>query len=240
MNTRTALLAASLAALVAVAGCSSTIEGSARAATTIPVAMSTTESNATPESTDAPGTDATSLEPSAGEPAPPSTPQVTETDSGDFSPMSSSLDPASVTWISAFCTSFTDVMAYAEPDVSGLSGSESVQKIADAYAGMSDAAVAAATYLDGMATPSFPGADSMAPAIHDWLLSVATVYADGAQDLASEDIGSASELTAEIQRIEAGMTEPNERLGLAIGDIDASVADTISALPECAPLAGGG
>jgi hypothetical protein len=239
-----ATLATSLAAagLLLLSGCATAITGTARAATSLPVAEATVQE----EPIDASETvDASTPEESvetedSATPIPPTAPSTEPTDSGYSSEDGGgAIDPDSVTWISAFCYGFSDVMQYTDPDVSGMSDDAVLQTVVDAYDGMAQAAMETAYLLDSIAQPTFPGADSVGPALQNWLLAVADVYGAGAETMASTTFHSADEFQATIDQIESGMIDPNDELGLAMADIDPAVKATITGLPECAPLIGG-
>jgi hypothetical protein len=229
-----ALSVASLAAagLLLVSGCATAITGTPRAATTLPTTETSVAEPTTEESTE---TSTTAAETSAT-PVPPTAPVTEPVDNDD----AGNLDADSVAWLSAFCYGFDDVMQYADPDVNmGMADDAIVQTVSDAYNGMAQAALEAAYQLDGMAAPTFPGADTIAPALFNWLVAVASVYSEGAEAIATTTFHSAGEFEAMIDEIEDGMAEATDELGLAMSDVDPSVKATVAALPECATLIGG-
>lgn len=229
-----ALSVASLAAagLLLVSGCATAITGTPRAAATLPtvetsVAEPATETTETSESTTTVETSATPIPPTA-----PVTEPVDNDGAGD-------IDAASIAWLSTFCYGFDDVMQYSDPDVTGMADDAIVQTVADAYNGMAQAALEAAYQLDGLVAPTFPGADTIAPALFNWLVAVANVYSEGAEAMATTTFHSVDEFEAMIDEIEDGMAEATDELGLAMSDVDPSVKATVAGLPECATLVGG-
>lgn len=233
-----ALSVASLAAagLLLVSGCATAITGTPRAAATLPTVESsvaeptteTTETSETSETTTTVETSATPVPPTA-----PVTEPVDNDGAGD-------IDAASIAWLSAFCYGFDDVMQYADPDVNtGMADDAIVQTVADAYNGMAQAALEAAYQLDGMAAPTFSGADTIAPALFNWLVAVANVYSEGAEAMATTTFHSVDEFEAMIDEIEDAMAEATDELGLAMSDVDPSVKTAVASLPECATLVGG-
>lgn len=246
MKARSAVVAASMAGLALLAGCSTTISGSALAATT----LAATELPA-PESPGSPtdGADPTISEPPAGSStlvgAPSSSgesPAPADSTPGGSSdtpaPQGTDLDAGSVAWLSTFCTGFSGVMQYAAPNTAGMSEAEVIQTIADAYTGMSDAAIGTVDALDALPAPEFPGAATLSPAIHDWLTAVSSVYSDGAHRIETGTYATDQELESEINSIEANMGTANEEVGVAFSQADPSVQDTLQSLPECQALTG--
>lgn len=224
-----AVLTASLAAagLLLLSGCSTAISGTARAATHPPVSETTatsTEPTATTETID------------SVTPIPPTAPGTEPTDSSSTG--AGGIDADSVAWLSEFCYGFADVMQYAAPDTAGMTTDAALQTVVDAYDGMSHAATETADRLAAIAQPTFPGAGTMAPAIHDWLLAVSDVYANGAQVIATGTFATEDDVVAAIDEIEAGMNDANTELGAAMGDIDPAVEAAVVELPECAALTG--
>jgi hypothetical protein len=224
-----AALTASLAAagLLLLTGCSTAISGTARAATHLPVTETTTSATELSETTE-------SIETiDSKTPVPPTAPSTEPTE-----PSTSAIDADSVAWLSEFCYGFADVMQYAAPDTTGMTDNAALQTVVDAYDGMAFAASEAAQRLGAIAQPTFPGAGTVAPAIHDWLLAVSDVYSHGAQLIATSTFATEEDVVAAIDQIEASMNGANAEFGAAMGDIDPAVEAAVVELPECAALTG--
>lgn len=242
MKARTAVAASLTAAGLLLAGCATEITGSAQAATRLPSTESTTtDPGLADESTDSPTPQDSETSESLA-PIPPVVPSTESTEAEDTGATTGSdggaLHADSLDWLSSFCYGFDDIMQYTEFDTTGMSDEATLQTIADAYNGMSQAADGAAYQLEVLPPPSFQGADTVAPAIHDWLLSVRDVYGDGAEKIAYGTFETVDDLNATINAIEAGMDGANNELNAAMTDVDPSVKQAIGAMPECATLVG--
>lgn len=241
---RLAAAAAAAGLILSVTSCATTIDGVATAASHVAAAQSSTASAeapgtepAEPESTataeaPAPQTPIAPIDPTALDPADATTGGAAPGTDG----AGGTVDAAGAAWLSGFCTGFSDVRQYAAPDTTGMSVDAALQTISDAYTGMAQAAGEAATNLQAMPQPTFPGADVLAPAINAWLLAVNAVYSAGAGTITSTTFTSEDELTATINTIEAGMTAPNAAISSAIGTMDPTVRATLTTLPECQGL----
>lgn len=244
------LTAFAVATLLAITSCGNTIAGMPGAATTLSTssAASTTEmeSTTTEESPSETTSETDASETTTTESAAPSTePSTAPESSADVTDSAAStgageIDAASVKWISAFCTGFADIAKHTSPKTTGMSKSETIKTVVDAYKAMADAATAATGELSKVGQPSFTGNKTIAPAIRDWLRSVTAVYGQGSKTVAKGTYAAPSDLTDAINKIEAEMDGANNDLGAIIGTVDPSVSATIVSLPECAALASGG
>lgn len=245
-RTAGALAAAlSVAALVTLAGCSTAISGTATAATHLAPSQSFAETTqASSTETSSTPTESSAAPTSSTEPIRPMPPMPSISEgSGDSSPTGSdaqTLDGASVDWLTAFCTGFSDVASYAGPDTTGLSNDEIVQKVVHAYDSMSSAAQHAEARLQALPQPTFPGEQRIVPAAIDWFQAVTTVYGHGAETIAGTTFHSLDELSAAIDKVESGMDGANTRFGAAVGEVDPSVTETMRGLPECSVLVNSG
>ncbi len=235
-----AVVALAAAALVTLTGCSTAISGTATAATHLaPTAQSLAAASETPSSQIANTSESTAMESLSSEPIRPMPPMPSIGGSSDGSSSPSDvqqLDPASITWLAGFCTGFSDVASYSGPDTTGMSDSEIVQTIVDAYDSMSAAAASAKTTLQTLPAPTFPGHDKIVPAVLAWFAAVNTVYGRGADTIATTTFTSLDELSAAVNKVEAGMDSANTSFGAAIGTVDPSVTHAMKSLPECSTL----
>lgn len=237
-----AVVALAAAALVTLTGCSTAISGTATAATHLaPTAQSSAQPSETSSSQVATTSESTAPDTSSSEPIRPMPPMPSIGGSSDGSssvPPSDvqQLDDPSITWLAGFCTGFSDVASYSGPDTSGMSDSEIVQTIVDAYDSMSAAAASAKTTLQTLPAPTFPGHDKIVPAALAWFAAVNSVYGKGADTIATGTFTSLDELSAAVNKVESGMDSANTSFGAAIGTVDPSVTHAMKSLQECSTL----
>lgn len=256
---RTALSLIAAGALL-LAGCASQEAGTPTAgsgaeqttssAATTP--SSSSESSASSESAESSASSASSAESSASTQSSAESSQSSEESSQSSSAESSSgtdgttatgaaeLDDASLTWVTSFCTGFSNVAKFTSPDTTGMDKDATIAAVVDAYQGMSDAAAGAAAELEGIPAPTFAGGEQMATGVHDWFEDVAKAYGDGADTIKNGSYSTASDLKDDIDAIESSIDTANQKLSSTLGGVDPSVGQAIAGVPECATLASGG
>lgn len=237
---RRAVVALATAALVALAGCSTTISGTATAATSLASVEQSAQggenSSAPAETTDSGTVETSTTDPIRPMPPMPSISGGSGNSGSGATGGAQTLDGASINWLTEFCTGFSDVASYAGPDTTGLSDDEIVREVATVYQTMSTAASHAEAGLKALPQPTFPGQQRIVPAALDWFHAVTAVYGQGAKSIAGTTFHSLDELSAAIDKVEGGMDGANERFGEAIGEVDPSVTDAMRGLPECSVL----
>lgn len=229
------------AALLAVGGCSSSVDGSPQAgspvaaSTTGSTAASTASSTATSTTRSSPRTstsqrttdETTSDETETSEDT--TTSDETETSDRTTSP-SSELDPETVTWFATFCTQAADFQQYASPDTTGQTLTEAQITVADAYSNLSISASTTVGVLQATPPPPIDGGDDLQTGLIERFSAFSDVYGRGALTILGLSPTSESDLVDAIDAIEA---EAGAAVPDVMANVDSAVVDAARELPEC-------
>ena len=212
MKQRTILTAVFGAALLLLAACAQSVQGSAQAGSTVPTSSSSSSSSESTESTE-------STEESTTD-----TTETTETDT------SSGLDSDTEYWFTTFCQGVTDLTQYASPDTTGQTLAQAQQTVVEAYTNISVSAQTTVAILQLTPPPTVTNGDDLAKAAIDRLNSLSSVYGKGAQTIAALTPSSTDDLKSAIDAIEkeASDAQPN-----TMADVDPAVLAAAKELPEC-------
>ena len=209
MKQRTILTAVFGAALLLLAACAQSVQGSAQAGSTVPTSSSSSSSSESTESTE-------------------STEEST-TDTNDTD-TSSGLDSDTEYWFTTFCQGVTDLTQYASPDTTGQTLAQAQQTVVEAYTNISVSAQTTVAILQLTPPPTVTNGDDLAKAAIDRLNSLSSVYGKGAQTIAALTPSSTDDLKSAIDAIEkeASDAQPN-----TMADVDPAVLAAAKELPEC-------
>ena len=215
MKQRTILTAVFGAALLLLAACAQSVQGSAQAGSTVPTSSSSSSSSESSESTES--TESTEE----------STTDTTETTDTDTS---SGLDSDTEYWFTTFCQGVTDLTQYASPDTTGQTLAQAQQTVVEAYTNISVSAQTTVAILQLTPPPTVTNGDDLAKAAIDRLNSLSSVYGKGAQTIAALTPSSTDDLKSAIDAIEkeASDAQPN-----TMADVDRAVLAAAKELPEC-------
>jgi len=215
MKQRTILTAVFGAALLLLAACAQSVQGSAQAGSTVPTSSSSSSSSESSESTES--TEST-------EESTTDTTETTETDT------SSGLDSDTEYWFTTFCQGVTDLTQYASPDTTGQTLAQAQQTVVEAYTNISVSAQTTVAILQLTPPPTVTNGDDLAKAAIDRLNSLSSVYGKGAQTIAALTPSSTDDLKSAIDAIEkeASDAQPN-----TMADVDPAVLAAAKELPEC-------
>jgi len=230
-RTITAWAAVSAAAILMLAGCSSSVQGAAQAGSTVSTSSSATTSTET--STTGSSQTSTSEETATQS----STSEETATETSEESTSSSSgLDPASEYWFAVFCTQAVDLAGYVSPDTSGQTLGEAQATVVDAYTNISISASTSVGLLQATPAPTFPGGGDLQTDAIASFLAVSDVYGRGALTILALTPTSAADLKAAIDAVEA---EAKASIPEKMADVDPAILDKAKTLPECQGVLGG-
>jgi len=212
MKQRTILTAVFGAALLLLAACAQSVQGSAQAGSTVPTSSSSSSSSESSESSES--TESTEE----------STTDTTDTDT------SSGLDSDTEYWFTTFCQGVTDLTQYASPDTTGQTLAQAQQTVVEAYTNISVSAQTTVAILQLTPPPTVTNGDDLAKAAIDRLNSLSSVYGKGAQTIAALTPSSTDDLKSAIDAIEkeASDAQPN-----TMADVDPAVLAAAKELPEC-------
>ena len=212
MKQRTILTAVFGAALLLLAACAQSVQGSAQAGSTVPTSSSSSSSSESSESSES--TESTEE----------STTDTNDTDT------SSGLDSDTEYWFTTFCQGVTDLTQYASPDTTGQTLAQAQQTVVEAYTNISVSAQTTVAILQLTPPPTVTNGDDLAKAAIDRLNSLSSVYGKGAQTIAALTPSSTDDLKSAIDAIEkeASDAQPN-----TMADVDPAVLAAAKELPEC-------
>lgn len=218
MRRTTTLLAVCAAAVLAVSGCSSSVEGTAQAGSSI--STSTSAEETTSDST------ADTTEESTEE----STEEETSTQETDDGTTTSGLDSDSAYWFSTFCTQATDLAQYVSPDTSGQTIAEAQATVVEAYTNISISASTSVGVLQSLPAPTFEGGGEVQSSAIERFTAISDVYSRGALTILDLTPTSEADLKAAIDAVEA---EAAASIPSDMVDIDPAIAAEARTLPEC-------
>lgn len=147
------------------------------------------------------------------------------------------LDETSVTWVTSFCNGYAEIAGQASPETKGMSKSETIATVVRTYRDISQGADKTAADLTSLNPPTFDGGDAVATAMSKWFSGLAEVYSNGADTIEAGSYSTPSDLTDAIDAIEEKVRPLNAELGVALADIPDWVRAALVELPACGALA---
>ncbi len=240
------------AAVVFVAGCSTTVQGSPEvgsavvSSTTVSsssAVSSTTDSSATESSdTDTSTSDTSASDTSTPDTSTSDTPTSESTTAADTSTSSSSgsagaatLDATTEKWFTAFCDGATDLQQYVSPDTTGQTVAQAQDTVVRTYTNISKSASTTVGVLQATRPPTVPGGDDLQSIAIERFTAVSDVYGRGAQTIAALTPRSTSDLKSAVDAVEA---EAKASTPDSMASVDPEVIAAARALPACKNVLG--
>lgn len=235
---RRTITAVCAAATLALAGCSSSVPGSAQAGS--PLSTSTSASSTTTTRTSETSTrtsattseeDTSTSEESTSDDTTAETTETTETTT-DTSQGASGLDPVTAEWFTVFCTRAADAAQYVT-EVNNQTLADAQTTIVDTYTNISLSASTSVGLLQQTPPPAVAGGDDIASKAIEYFTVASDVYGRGALTIIALTPSNFNDLQVAKDAIEAEATAsiPN-----TMSDVDPDVLAAAEQLPECQGL----
>ena len=212
------------AAALLVAGCSSSVQGTAQAGSSASSATSTSTTATTTRTTE----ESTTSDESTSEESPSQESETTSQDSETAA--SSGLDSDTENWFIVFCTQTSEFQQYASPDTAGQTLAEAQVTVADAYSNLSISASTTVGVLQATPPPPIDGGNDLQTGLIERFSVYSDVYGRGALTILGLTPTSETDLVTAIDAIEA---EAKAAAPTDMAQIDPAVLDAARALPEC-------
>lgn len=236
-RTITAVTAVCAVAVLALAGCSTTVQGSAQAGTTLSSSTPTTTTTSTTTSTTrtsartseetSTSEDTTTSEDSTSEETTSQDTETTETSQG-----ASGLDPVTEEWFIAFCARAADAGQYVT-EVTNQTLPEAQKTIVDTYTNISLSAATSVGLLQQTPPPAVSGGQDIASKAIEYFTVAADVYGRGALTIAALTPTNFNDLQVAKDAVEA---EATASIPSTMSDVDPSVLAAAQQLPDCQGL----
>ena len=221
------------AAVLVLAGCSSEVQGTAQAGSSLTSTTSTSETSTSETSTSETATSDTSTSDTSETSTSDSsetTDSSEDTSTSDDSGGSSALDKTSEEWFTVFCDGATDLVKYVSPNTAGQTLAEAQATVVETYTNISTSAATTVGVLQATPPPTVSGGEDLQSIAIERFSAVSDVYGRGAQTVAALKPADQSDLKAAIDAIEA---EAKASTPDSMSSVDPDVIAAAKALPAC-------
>ena len=211
-RTTSALTAGIAAGVLLLAGCSSSVQGSAQTGTSAPTTTSSSSSSSSSSSAS-------------------SSTKSSSTRSSQASDASgTALDTDTENWFIVVCGGVTDLQQYFSPSTAGQTLEEAQETVVDAYSNISSSAATTVSTLQSTSPPAIDEGSQLQTDQIARFTALSDVYGQGAQTISELTVTDEIDLTTAIDAIEA---EVSASVPEAMANVDPDVLAAAKQIPEC-------
>lgn len=220
------------AAALVLAGCSSEVQGTAQAGSSLTATTETTSTSETStfETSTSDTSETSTSDSSETTDTSESTESSEDTSTSEDSGGSLTLDATSQEWFTVFCDGATDLIQYVSPSTAGQSLAEAQVTVVDTYTNISTSAATTVGLLQATPPPTVAGGEDLQSIAIERFSAVSEVYGRGAQTVAALSPSDQSDLKAAIDAIEA---EAEASTPDSMSAVDQDVIAAAKELPAC-------